>query len=299
MSTTVIVPQNERPRIIRIVERGPQGPRGVQGTYGNANDVLWIDGSGNITGSSDFQYESQTLTVPKISTNVVLSGTPSATSGSFTILNEDNTLTPSAFYYKNGIEGKKDSEFIVSGSIKGGNGFISNHFDDANKSGAQGSDGVDYGFQYKTIGWFCPSGSALDSTCHIGLTVYDKSQTSIIEGARFSGSGDLYVYNNVIALATVLSSDERWKYDIRDYTSSLKQIEGLQPRQFKWKDSKKPAIGLIAQETREVMPEVVREVDTLKGHGLAINYTELIPTLINAVKELSDRVKYLENKLEK
>jgi len=52
-------------------------------------------------------------------------------------------------------------------------------------------------------------------------------------------------------------------------------------------------LGVIAQEVQSVLPEVVMERES--GY-LAVDYVKLVPVLIQAVKELSARVKELENK---
>ena len=53
--------------------------------------------------------------------------------------------------------------------------------------------------------------------------------------------------------------------------------------------------GLIAQEIREALPEAVIERDN--GY-LAVDYHKVVPLLVEAIKELSDKVKVLEQKLQ-
>ena len=51
-------------------------------------------------------------------------------------------------------------------------------------------------------------------------------------------------------------------------------------------------VGVIAQEVEKVLPELV----TTRDNGYkAVKYDKLTAVLIQAVKELSDRVKTLEN----
>ena len=52
------------------------------------------------------------------------------------------------------------------------------------------------------------------------------------------------------------------------------------------------SLGLIAQEVRETLPEVVRE----NGDMLSLDYNGIVATLLGAVNELTERVKFLENK---
>ena len=54
-------------------------------------------------------------------------------------------------------------------------------------------------------------------------------------------------------------------------------------------------IGLIAQDVEKVFPQAV--LDREDGYK-AVDYTRLVPVLIEAVKELSHRVNILEAELE-
>ena len=55
--------------------------------------------------------------------------------------------------------------------------------------------------------------------------------------------------------------------------------------------------GVSAQEVEEVLPEAVkqREVDEYK----TVQYEKIVPLLIEAIKELSDKVSALEDRLNK
>jgi len=43
--------------------------------------------------------------------------------------------------------------------------------------------------------------------------------------------------------------------------------------------------GLIAQELKEIMPDIVQEIDLQNESTLAISYSELIPVLIKGMQE--------------
>ena len=61
---------------------------------------------------------------------------------------------------------------------------------------------------------------------------------------------------------------------------------------FTWIKSNKTSIGIIAQEIEKVLPQLVSErTDT---GTKSVNYNGLIGVLIEAVKELSQRVEELE-----
>ena len=99
-------------------------------------------------------------------------------------------------------------------------------------------------------------------------------------------------------------SDERLKTDINEITSaeSLEKIIGLSPVNFKWLNPReewvdKTQIGLIAQSVESIIPEVVREDYRLGSTGKykIVQYENLIPLLIGAIKELKEKVDALEN----
>ena len=90
------------------------------------------------------------------------------------------------------------------------------------------------------------------------------------------------------------TSDINLKKDIEIITNAneiLNQINGVN---FTWVKSNKPSIGIIAQEIEKVLPQLVTErTDT---GTKSVNYNGLIGVLIEAVKELSQRVEELERK---
>ena len=105
-------------------------------------------------------------------------------------------------------------------------------------------------------------------------------------------------------------SDRRLKENIIDANSSLDIFRKLQPREFDWKSNGKHELGFIAQELKEILPDLV--IDNSQGNeNLAegdINYqynqitpSGFIPYLVNATKELikeNDKLKLENQKLE-
>jgi len=83
-------------------------------------------------------------------------------------------------------------------------------------------------------------------------------------------------------------SDERLKRDIQplDASSELQRLLNLRPVSYYWRDerlSQERQYGFIAQELREVFPELVQEsIDDQKT--LSVNYQALIPLLVNALQ---------------
>ena len=86
-------------------------------------------------------------------------------------------------------------------------------------------------------------------------------------------------------------SDSGYKTDISKINNSidiLKQIDGVS---FKWKDTGYKSYGVIAQEVEKILPEIVDINNNVKS----VNYQALIGFLIEAVKDLSEKVEKLEN----
>jgi hypothetical protein len=83
-------------------------------------------------------------------------------------------------------------------------------------------------------------------------------------------------------------SDARLKRDIRPIDGGLETVRQLRPVTFAWRDTRQPGRqhGFIAQEVEEVVPSLVSR--TPDG-TLALDTTELLPILMQAVQELDAR----------
>ena len=104
----------------------------------------------------------------------------------------------------------------------------------------------------------------------------------------------LDVSGSIRASGTVLQgSDERLKKDITTVDDALLKVERLNGVYFKWKSDDREDIGVIAQNVQEILPEVVSEDNN--GY-LNVNYSGIVPVLIEAIKELQERIEELENR---
>jgi hypothetical protein len=87
-------------------------------------------------------------------------------------------------------------------------------------------------------------------------------------------------------------SDKKLKKDIKPITNALDRIDKISGVTFKWKEQTAmdcyTESGVIAQEIKEVLPEAVEEVDGI----LRVNYYQLIPLLIQAIKELKNNLAF-------
>ena len=145
------------------------------------------------------------------------------------------------------------------------------------------------------INWYC---QAYNGYMYLG----NGSTNSI----RIDSTGNLYSPKNIVTVGEVTaysSSDKRLKKNIKSITNSLDIIEKLNPVQFNWNQKAKGLnkekdernnYGLIAQEVEEILPELIHPIyDKYKS----VDYEQLIPILIQSIKELKEEVDTLKNKI--
>ena len=91
------------------------------------------------------------------------------------------------------------------------------------------------------------------------------------------------------------SSDERLKENITDSADAGSKVDAIQIRQFDWKaDGSHQDYGVIAQELFEVAPEAVHQPEDSEDM-MGVDYSKLVPMLIQEVQSLRSRVAELEN----
>lgn len=97
-------------------------------------------------------------------------------------------------------------------------------------------------------------------------------------------------------------SDLKLKNVIGPCMNGLTRLQQIQPVEFSWKSdqSSKVRVGVIAQDVQAVLPEAVDEVTDPETDQsmLTVRYLDLIPLMICAIKELSQRVQALEAQLQ-
>lgn len=134
--------------------------------------------------------------------------------------------------------------------------------------------------------------------------------------------GNVGITNAYIQVSWTVTSDERDKTDITPVSHGLDFISQLNPVHFKWDKRHKyyeydedgnvtatptpdgthkeeqPFVGFLAQEVQEVISSTGFEDNVIVDHEQddlwKIKETALIPLLVNAIKELKQRVEVLE-----
>jgi hypothetical protein len=119
-----------------------------------------------------------------------------------------------------------------------------------------------------------------------------------------SNSGTLTVSGDVVAFGS--PSDIRLKENIKPIESALEKVMKLKGVTFDWKDKEdaldregnpvklkkwKNDIGFIAQEVKEVVPELVKEN---KEGMLSVRHQGVTPILLEAIKELKAEIEELK-----
>ena len=93
-------------------------------------------------------------------------------------------------------------------------------------------------------------------------------------------------------------SDKRLKENIVPLEQGLETVEKIKTYKFNYKNRPQDTLpGVMAQEIEELIPEVVYDIEMEDDTYKAVRYQQLVPLLINAIKDLSDKVNVLENKL--
>ena len=99
------------------------------------------------------------------------------------------------------------------------------------------------------------------------------------------------------ASAFTASSDERLKTIITDnpYPNALDDILTLKPIRYRWKyeDTGRDQIGLIAQSVLPIVPEAISTHAALEGDDTeyySLRYCEVIPLLVSSVQQLTTQL---------
>ena len=118
----------------------------------------------------------------------------------------------------------------------------------------------------------------------------------IIDRVRVTYGGDMICEGNVVAYTTTTVSDERQKENITTIEEPLEKLKQISGVTFDWKQTKEASAGVIAQEVEKILPQIVKEKELREqGEYKTVEYDGLVGLLVEAVKELTQRVEELEN----
>ena len=172
-------------------------------------------------------------------------------------------------------------------SVRFGNGYITHSSQgsgidsfkvSASNSPNDNAGGVDFGYtQDNTF-----NRTSFISSSGVGSFKMITTGSDINVGRNIKLSGDLF-----------LTSDRRIKREIKKVDNALERISKLNGYTFYKEGFKNKTAGIIAQEVRDVFPELVNEKNSI----LEVNYNGLHSLIIEAIKEISSKIDNLENKI--
>ena len=141
---------------------------------------------------------------------------------------------------------------------------------------------------------FTLAGNTVTISQPLTLTQTLRVNGAAIVGSSLSALGLIYSANDIIAFST---SDVSLKENIKTISSPLDKLNRISGYNFDWKPSeyehlKGSDVGVLAHEVEQIIPEAV----TTRSNGIkAVNYTKVIPLLIESIKELKQQIIELKN----
>ena len=148
-----------------------------------------------------------------------------------------------------------------------------------------------------------PTAAAGTNTTQLATTAYvranDDPAKANLAGAAFTGS--VSIVGNLTASGFIQKTSSRLiKRDLRQLPYGLAHIEQIETAIGRYVEDLDPEgrehLFVIAEQLAEVVPTVVNREGSEHGGAKipTVDYTELVPVLIEAVKELAKRLRKLE-----
>ncbi len=240
---------------------------------------------GNIITSRDIQARNIAAMNEIQANQSITIGSPSAAAGAGDLSAADDVFA--------GDDVIADDQVISGGNMScGDNMTIVNHL------------GVNMGGGYSTAYPLRVNG---DTQVTGSINAGDKVYTSGHVGVNFGGWSNTYalrVSGNAYATGSWLSSDMNLKRNIATINTPMEKVKQLRGVSYNWKTEEYPErefseglqYGLIAQEVEKVFPEMVM---TDENGEKAIAYYQLIPMLLEALKQQQQQIDALQQKVDR
>jgi len=159
------------------------------------------------------------------------------------------------------------------------------------------------------IVWNADPGGGSGDRAFIQYYVESGENTRLHIGNRNDGDDDIYLEAGVVnATGDIVAfvSDERLKTNIKPLENALDKVLSLNGFTYTFNDvavslgysQAAVHVGVSAQQVQAVLPEAVAPAPVNSDY-LTVKYEKLVPLLIEAIKELSQKVSDLEDKLNK
>jgi hypothetical protein len=149
------------------------------------------------------------------------------------------------------------------------------------------------------------AGAARGYMYHAGTQLYFENSTSGGNLYMTATSGGVVLNSSATSWSS--NSDERLKNIIGNIENAVDSLLTLRTVKHTWKsdESNKECLALIAQDVEKVFPQIVDkytlpvkpdDTNPDETEYLGVRYTELIPVLVKAIKELKEEIDILKNK---
>lgn len=280
---------------------------------GTANQILKTNGSGNLSWDNGFTGNGTTNYIPKFTGSSVIGNSILYDNGSRIGI---STTSPD---YKFSVAGLANlNEGIASGTALRVNGSEALWYNGTYFSWGFGGT-ANYFSDSVGIGTTTP-GHKLDvrnNTANYVAQIYNTSTGSTGDGLKIRIGATppdtqnyfigFYGGNNVLngriagtgstSVIYATTSDGRLKTKINPIFDALSIIDKMQPKKYEFKANLGvEEYGFIAQELQPILPQAVSGSpdSNAETNPMMVDYGRLTPILTAGIKELNDRVKFLE-----
>ena len=108
-----------------------------------------------------------------------------------------------------------------------------------------------------------------------------------------TGVNSVFITKNLqVANEITVTSSEKEKGNIKDINNDVNDILKLNPKQYNYNNDSKLHFGLIAEDVEKVYPNLVSNTEV----GKSLNYLEIVPLLIDKIKDLQNQIDELKRK---
>ena len=262
------------------------GDEGI--SIGNSGNVLVpgdINSHGSIYANGNIQANATVIGVTNVMANggYVRAGTPSSIYGVGDVAATDDLVADDDV-----IAGDR----VISGGLMscGDNMVVEHHL------------GVNMGGGYSTTYPLRVNGNTYTTgDLVVGNNIMCGDHVGIAFGG-YNASYELYVSGNSYTTGSWQSSDIKFKKDVASIEGLLPRLKQLRGVSYNWRREEFPEkkfsdgqqYGLIAQEVEEIFPNLVK---TDENGEKAIAYYQLIPMLLEAVKQQQKQIESMQQQL--
>jgi hypothetical protein len=119
-----------------------------------------------------------------------------------------------------------------------------------------------------------------------GLLAESTDHLRVIKSSNAPSQITLEVNGSIIADKFRGRSDASLKSDVKEVSEALDTIKRIVGVSYKLREDSNESYGFIAQDVQRILPNIVQPV----GEYLSISYLELLPFIVESIKELDAKI---------